>query len=235
MAASAHGSVPTMAVCVVGLSQDKAEDFHRRAGIGKSCLCYRFIHPGYDDYISDHPSLLALHEFESPVINSVHSLYWGTTVRSYPIKGTVKDVKVQYHVVEQTVFYQDVTSQPFTIVTKPDSLEHYIRRVMGPIESSGKISYRSRDEISLPDIYERMEYPSGVSKLARGFMLVIDVSQKGAAFEKQLARAEQVLSHFQKHRKKYIIVATKRDMADPVSLEKVSVALLLNCNNCLIQ
>ena len=224
MATSAHGPVPTLAVCVVGLSQDQGEDFHRRAGIGKSCLCYRFMHPGYDDYISDHPSLLALHEFESPAINNVHSLYWGSTVRSYPNKGTAKDVKIQYHVIEQTVFYQDVTSQPFTIVTKPDSLEHYTRRVMGPIESPGKVSYHSRDGISLPGDYERFDYPSGMSKLARGFVFVIDVSQKGAAFEKQIARAEVMLGHFQRHKKKFIIVATKREMADPTSLEKVSMS-----------
>ena len=61
-------------------------------------------------------------------------------------------------------------------------------------------------------------------------MLVVDVSQKGAAFERQLARAEKILSHFQKNRKQFIIVATKREMADPTALEKVSA---LNCSSFL--
>lgn len=219
--AACQGSCPAVVVCVVGLSRVSGEELHTHDGIGKSCLCFRFMHPGHDEYISDHPSLLALHEFESPAINNVHFLYWGSTIKSYPIKGTVKEQKVQYHVLEQTVFYQDVTSQPFTIITKPDHLDHYIRRVTGQIESPGKVSYQTRDAICLPGEYDKQQYPSGISKLPRGFIVVIDVSQKAEAFEKQLARAEEVLSYLMKHRRKFIIVASKRDIRNGASLERV--------------
>ena len=221
MAVSANGSCPTMMVCVLGLSREQGEDFHQRKGVGKSCFCHRFLHPGFDEYVSDHLSLLALHEFESPVINNVHFLYWGNTTRTYPIKGTTKEQKVQYHVIEQTVFYQDVTSQPFTIITKPDNIEQYIRRVTGPIESPGKVAYEDRDAMLLREDHQRQQYPPGVSKLPRGFLVLIDVSQSGPIFEAQLARVERILAHLMKHRRKYIIIATKRDIVDHSSLEKV--------------
>ena len=72
--------VPEFVACVVGLSKGRGEDFTKHHGIGKSCLCYRFVHPGIDDYIDEHQSLLALHEFENAVINNVHFLYWGSVV-----------------------------------------------------------------------------------------------------------------------------------------------------------
>ena len=210
----------SIVVCVLGLSRDQGKYFHKQSGIGKSCLCYRFVHPGFDDYIDDHPSLLALHEFESPAINNVHFLYWGSVMHAYPIKGTIKEDKVEYHVVEHTVLYQDVTSQPFTMMTKPDNPELYARRATGPIESSGKISYYTRDAIMLLDSYKSQQYPSHISKVPRGFIVVIDVSLKDAAFDSQLERAEHILAYLMKHKRKYIIVATKRDITNPTSLDK---------------
>ena len=217
----AGGPCPSLVVCVLGLSRDKGVDFSRGSGVGKSCFCYRFMHPGYDDYMDDHSSLLALHEFENPVINNVHFLYWGSTTRSYPVNGGPKEQRIQFHVIEQTVFYQDVTSQPFTIITKPDSLEHYIRRATSQIESPGKISYKTRDTISLQQDYRWQSYPSGLSGWPRGFIVVIDVSQSYVIFDSQIARAERVMDYLIKHKRKFVIVATKRDIMNPVSMEKV--------------
>lgn len=215
------GPCPSLVVSVLGLSREKGEQFCLRSGIGKSCFCYRFMHPGYDEYMDDHSSLLALHEFENPVINNVHFLYWGTTNRSYPISGGPKEQRIQFHVIEQTVFYQDVTSQPFTIITKPDSLEHYIRRATSQIESPGKISYKTRDTISLQQEYKWQSYPSSISGWPRGFIVVIDVSQSYVVFDSQIARAERIVEYLQKHKRKFVIVATKRDAMNPTSLERV--------------
>ncbi len=212
----------TLVVCVIGLSRNPGQQYHLSAGIGKSCLCYRFMHPGFDEYIDDHPSLVALHEFESPEINNVHFLYWGSAVHTYPIQGTTKEDKVQYHVVEHTVLYQDVTSQPFTIITQPDNLERYIRRSTGPIESPGKVSFISRDSMCLlSDDYEKQSYPAGISRLQRGFIVVIDASLKDTAFYTQLSRAEHVLTNLMKHKRRFVVVVTKRDVANPESLERV--------------
>lgn len=216
----AEGPCPRLAVCVLGLSREKGEHFIQRSGIGKSCFCYRFMHPGYDEYIADHPSLLALHEFENQQINNIHFLYWGTTIKNFPLHGGPKQQRIEFHVVEHTVFYQDVTSQPFTIITKPDSLDYYIRRATGQIESPGKVSYKSRDTMSFQEHACQM-YPSGISGWPRGFIVVIDVSQTGPAFNSQIARAEKILEYLMKHKRKFVIAITKRDIMDPTSLDRV--------------
>lgn len=216
----AEGPCPRLAVCVLGLSREKGEHFVQRSGIGKSCFCYRFMHPGYDDYVADHPSLLALHEFESQQINNVHFLYWGSTIKNFPLHGGPKQQRIEFHVIEHTVFYQDVTSQPFTIITKPDSLDHYIRRATGQIESPGKVSYESRDTMSFQEAACQL-YPSGISGWPRGFIVVVDVSQSGAAFNSQIARAEKIMEYLMKHKRKFVVVAAKRDIMDATSLDRV--------------
>ena len=215
--AIAVSDAPEFVACVVGLSRGRGENFTKHMGIGKSCLCYRFMYPGFDDYVDDHQSLLALHEFENAVYNNVHFLYWGSVVKRFPMKTSEKYTQIQFHVVEQTVFYQDVTSQPFTIITKPDSLDHYIKRITGPIESPGKVSYKSRNDT---DYSQRQQYPSGLSRLPRGFMVVLDVSLAENEFEVHCKRVEQLLEYLMKHKRKYIIVAAKRDNYDFDSLER---------------
>ena len=209
--------MPELVACVVGLSRGRGENFTKHSGIGKSCLCYRFMYPGFDDYVDDHQSLLALHEFENAVYNNVHFLYWGSVVKRFPMKVSEKYTQIQFHVIEQTVFYQDVTSQPFTIITKPDSLDHYIKRITGQIESPGKVSYKSRNDT---DYSQRQQYPSGLSRLPRGFMVVLDVSLAENEFEGHCKKVEQLLEHLMKHKRKYIIVAAKRDNYDLDSLER---------------
>ncbi len=206
-----------MVVCVVGLSNNKKEKYSTRPGVGKSCLCFRFAYPGHDNYISSHPSILALHEFESPVINSAHFLYWGSPVKSYPVKGG--EVSIVYHVIEHTVFYQDVTSSPFNPATIPDSVSQYTKRITGPIESPGKHSYYSRDDILQSECYKKFYYPKGLTKLERGFVVVFDVSLSGINLDMQYQRVEPILEYLSKHKKKFVIAVTKRDHYQAAALE----------------
>ena len=205
-------------VCVVGLSNNEKEPFATRPGVGKSCLCFRFGYPGFDSYIDAHPSLLALHEFEHPVINSSHFLYWGSPVKTFPGKGG--EVSVRFHLLEQTVFYQDVTSQPFNSVTRPDNVDHYIRRVIGPIESPGKHSYYSRDDICSMGRYTRFQYPTNLTKKPRGFVVVFDVSLADKELEMQCRRVEPLLEYLCKAKKKVVLAVTKRDCHKLMSLQK---------------
>jgi len=211
---------PSFVACVVGLSLEHGEAFGRKPGIGKSCLCHRFLHPGYDDFITNHQSLYALHEFESRVINNDHFLYWGSPVKSFPTADS-KTVNLRVHVIEQTVLYQDITCQPFIIITKPDRSDSYNKRIVGQIESAGKVSYKSRDDIGAPSSYSAEQYPAKMSKATRGFVVVIDVSQTGIMFDRQIKRAEKVLEYLSKHKRKTVIAATKRDVMCPESLVKV--------------
>lgn len=218
---SSRAPPPSFVACVVGLSSGHGEPFNWKPGIGKSCLCHRFAYPGFDDYFHSHPSVLALHEFESHVINSDHFLYWGSPERCFHSTDRHKTVSVKVHVLEQTLFYQDVTCQPFTMTTRPDHPEAYLKRITGTIESPGKLSYRSRDDIVSPADYNASTYPTGISKLSRGYVVVVDVSQKEAVFDQQLHRAEKIVEYLTKHKKVNVIAATKRDRVVSISLEKV--------------
>lgn len=190
--------------CVVGLSRGPEEAFSSHEGVGKSCLCYRFVYPRLDDYVDDHQSLLALHEFQSNVINNNHFLYWGSVIKHFPVKGSkTLHATVQVHVIEHTVFYQDETSQPF-----PNS-HHYLKRITGSLESPGKVSYKSRGDIGTFD--DVQQYPSKLNKLPKGYMVALDISQVKSDFEVQMRRVEQLLEYLMKHKQKYIIVVTKRD------------------------
>ena len=204
---------------VVGLTNNYKEVFGTRPGIGKSCLCFRLAYPEFDSYVDNHPSLFALHEFESRAINSNHFIYWGSPVKFFPVRGG--DCKVKFHIIEQTVFYQDVTAYPFNhSVTKPDNVENYIKRIAGPIESKGKVSYYSRDALvtGMPPGHAAVNYPSGITRLPRGFIVVFDVSVTGKALDVQCKRVDPILSYLNKHKKKFIIAVTKRDKYSMPSL-----------------
>ena len=213
------GPVAEFVACVVGLSRAQGESFTDQQGIGKSCLCCRFLHPDFEDYTEQHDSLLALHEFTSPVINNVHFLYWGTTDRNLRTKTTDRSVPVRFHIIEQTVFYQDETSLPFSSGTKPDSVNQYAKRITGSIECPGKVSYTSRNDIEIQS-GQKQQYPARLRRLPRGFMVVIDISLEGENFARQLSRVEQILEHLMKQKQRYMIVATKRDECNVESLEQ---------------
>lgn len=206
--------------CVVGLSNNPKEPFGTRPGVGKSCLCFRFTYPGYDSYVETHPSVLALHEFGSQVINNTHFLYWGSPVKTFAAKGG--NLSLRYHLLEHTVFYQDITSYPFNPLTRPDDVSFYLKRIVGSIESSGKHSYYSRDDIlSSSTAYKKLQYPSNLSKQMRGYVVVFDVSLAETELEMQCKRVVPILEYLSRMKRKFVIAATKRDTYKIMSLERL--------------
>ena len=210
-------------VCVVGLSRGQGHVFKSGEGVGKSCLCYRFLHPGFDDFISEHPSIIASHEFQSAAVNNVHFLYWGVSRQNLPGRLGRGERSVDIHVVENTVLYEDVTSKPFRSDSggKADNTDAYIKRTLGKLESSGKISYWTRDGISLPDTYKAQRYPTNAGKMRRGFAVVVDVSLDGMEFDAQLQRTKLVCKHLKKADATYILVLTKMESVVQESLDKL--------------
>jgi hypothetical protein len=130
----------TFHICVVGLSGN--ENVKGIKGVGKSCLCSRFLASNkYDDYRRDHISYMSLSDWHSSVINRNHWLYWGSCVKridgmltygnnttvtstsnltakqSFQIKNSNNNSntadKVCFHVIEQTEFINDESMQPF--------------------------------------------------------------------------------------------------------------------------
>ena len=211
-------AMQNLVACVVGLSNNTKEQFATRPGIGKSCLCFRFAYPGYDKYIDAHPSILALHEFESPVINSAHFLYWGSPLKEFPVKGG--EVKVRYHLLEHTVFYQDVTSYPFNPMVRPDDMNYYIKRITGSIESPGKHSYYTRDDIGPSDRYTKFQYPVHLTKQVRGYVVAFDVSLTDEDMDMQCSRVMPILDYLCKKKRPVVLAATKKDTYKIMSMQK---------------
>ena len=186
-------------------------------GMGKSCLCCRFIHPAVDDYIADHPSLLALHEYESHVVATEPFLYWGNRVMEFDNRSS--KVRVNLEVVEHTVFYHDETSRPFPGLLKLLSPLDLAKNVSRVPESSRKLSYYSRDLIGFSESYQCKGYPSSPQRLPRVFVLTIDVSRTPGIFGSQLAALETMAVKLKKF--PTVLAATKRDIANTESLRRL--------------
>nr|CAD7577885.1 unnamed protein product [Timema californicum] len=93
-------------VSVVGLSgieKDKGQ-----LGVGKSCLCNRFMRSLADEYSVDHISVLSQTDFSGRVVNNDHFLYWGEVV-----KASEEGIELLFQVIEQTEFIDDASFQPF--------------------------------------------------------------------------------------------------------------------------
>jgi hypothetical protein len=95
----------------------------------------------------------------------------------------------------------------------------YAKKLQQAPESSRKISYFSRDAIGFPGRYTCLPYPSNVHKLHRGYLVVVDVSIGGLPFERQLTSIEFITYELSKQ--PMVIAATKRDIADLTSLQKL--------------
>ena len=220
-----HMASPTVVVSVLGLSRLDGEDFSSHNGLGKSCLCYRFMYPGYDDYIEelDHRSLLALYEFESDVYRD-NFLYWGSKTKTYNAKGSSQ--KVQFEVLEHTVFYEDITEKPFKTKDCVWNLDGYIKAATnrGALQGSrSKVSYQNSALICQPEEYKSVQFPfSSIEKHPRGFLLAVDVSDSGATFDARLRATGNMITQLTKRKLKFVVAATKRDEACLTSLEKVN-------------
>lgn len=92
-------------------SQREANSGSHGVGVGKSCLCARFVLPSHDDYIDIRRELgskITKEQFESPIVNGDHFLYFGSTVRSCCLRSRknkeITQRQLRYRVVEQTTF-----------------------------------------------------------------------------------------------------------------------------------
>lgn len=76
-------------------------------GVGKSCLCNRFLCSKADEYYPEHTSVLSTIDFEGRVVNNDHFLYWGDITQN-----SEDGVECKIHVIEQTEFIDDQTFLP---------------------------------------------------------------------------------------------------------------------------
>ncbi|KAK6269244.1 hypothetical protein J4Q44_G00394380, partial [Coregonus suidteri] len=107
----------TYAVSVVGLSGTEKEKGN--CGVGKSCLCNRYVRSNADGYYTEHTSVLSTIDFGGRVVNNDHFLYWGEVPHR---SDDGLECKIQ--IIEQTEFIDDQTFLPH----RSTNLQPYTKR-----------------------------------------------------------------------------------------------------------
>uniref|UniRef100_A0A8D2NVT7 Rho GTPase activating protein 35 n=1 Tax=Zosterops lateralis melanops TaxID=1220523 RepID=A0A8D2NVT7_ZOSLA len=201
MARKQDGRTPTYNVSVVGLSGTEKEK--GQCGIGKSCLCNRFVRPSADDFHLDHTSVLSTSDFGGRVVNNDHFLYWGEVAR--PLEECVE---CRIHVVEQTEFIDDQTFQPH----RSTALQPYIKRAAATkLASAEKLMYFCTDQLGLEQDFEQKQMPDGKLPVD-GFLLCVDVSRgMNRNFDEQLKFVSNLYNQLAKTKKPVVVVLTKCD------------------------
>uniref|UniRef100_A0A8C4Q9G5 Rho GTPase activating protein 5 n=1 Tax=Eptatretus burgeri TaxID=7764 RepID=A0A8C4Q9G5_EPTBU len=198
-------------ICVVGLSGTEKEK--GTVGVGKSCLCNRFVHPAADDYYPEHTSILSQMDFSGRVVNNDHYLYWGKAS-----KVTGDGLQYMFNVVEQTEFIDDATFLPHKS-TVPHN--YFKRSASVKLNSAGKHMYICTDQLGLEQDYEQTPMPDG-KLFVDGFLVCIDV---GDGFQRiqetQLKFIDKLLSTLRRTKKPIILCATKCDIANEDYLKEM--------------
>lgn len=189
-------------ISVVGLSGTEKEK--GQLGVGKSCLCNRFVRTHADDYNVDHICVLSQSDFSGRVVNNDHFLYWGN------VQKENDDQEYRFEIVEQTEFVDDACFQPF----KVGKTEPYVKRcVATKLQSAEKYMYVCKNQLGIEKEYEQKLMPEG-KLTVDGFMCVYDVSLvPGRTWEKQNEIIAAILQNIIKLKKPVVLVTTKNDEA----------------------
>lgn len=225
-----NDNLKTINIAVVGLSgteKDKGQ-----VGVGKSCLCNRFMRSLNDDYNVDHISVLSqvttfFHlywigcckisllfqsDFSGRVVNNDHFLYWGEV-----IKIAEDGSEFQFHVIEHTEFIDDASFQPF----KGGKMEPYAKRCAAiKITSAEKLMYICKNQLGIEKEYEQKVLPDGKLNID-GFLCVFDVSVvPNRSVEKQIELVANILNNLMKTKKPIVVVTTKNDDANELYMKE---------------
>lgn len=200
---SQHHQQKVFNIAVVGLSGTEKEK--GCMGVGKSCLCNRFIRSFADDYYTDHISVLSQTDFSGRIVNNDHWLYWGETN-----KTTEEGYELVFSVIEQTEFVDDACFQPF----KSGKTEPYYKRCSAlRLSSAEKMMYICKNQLGIEKEYEQRYLNDGRFNVD-GFVCVFDVSEiQGRSLEKQIELTCLILNNLLKTKKPIVFATTKNDEA----------------------
>ncbi|XP_032296315.1 rho GTPase-activating protein 190 isoform X6 [Drosophila virilis] len=190
-------------ISVIGLSGTEKD--RGQVGVGKSCLCNRFMRPMADDYFIDHISVLSQSDFSGRIVNNDHFLYWGE-VR----KTTDEGVEYNFNIIEQTEFMDDSTFQAF----KVGKMDPYLKRCTATkVFSAEKLMYICKNQLGIEKEYEQKVMPDGRLSID-GFVVVFDVSPvPNRSVEKQVEFVQNAIANILKNKKPLVLVTTKNDDA----------------------
>ncbi|TTC14933.1 Rho GTPase-activating protein 5 [Bagarius yarrelli] len=151
MAKNKEPRPPIYTISVVGLSGTEKEKGN--CGVGKSCLCNRYVRPSADSYYSEHTSVLSTIDFGGRVVNNDHFLYWGEVLHR---GDDGLDCRIQ--VIEQTEFIDDQTFLPH----RSTNLQPYSKRAATTkLQSAEKLMYICTDQLGLEQDFDQKQMPDG--------------------------------------------------------------------------
>uniref|UniRef100_H2XRD5 Rho GTPase-activating protein 35 n=1 Tax=Ciona intestinalis TaxID=7719 RepID=H2XRD5_CIOIN len=190
-------------IAVVGLSG--TEQIKGESGVGKSCLCNRFVREEADNYYPDHTSVLSQSDFGGRVVNNDHFLFWGDVT-----KKDDSGIDYKFNVIEQTEFIDDQSYQPH----RSSSNQLYVKRcAQTKISSAEKMMYICTDQLAIESDFDVKLMPEG-KVVIDGFILCFDVSfVKYRTIDDQVRFVQNVYHYLAKTKKPILFALTKCDEA----------------------
>ncbi|XP_061607083.1 rho GTPase-activating protein 35 [Phyllopteryx taeniolatus] len=188
---------------LIGVGLSGTEKEKGQCGVGKSCLCNRYVRPSADDFYLDHTSVLSTSDFGGRVVNNDHFLFWGEVARLLE-----EGPECRMNVVEQTEFIDDQTFQPH----RSTAMQPYIKRAAATkLASAEKLMYFCTDQLGLEQDFEQKQMPEGKLQVD-GFLLCVDVSRgMNRNFDDQLKFVTNLYGQLSKTKKPIVLVLTKCD------------------------
>ena len=112
-----YSDMASCCLAVLGLSSAEIPGEGPVQGVGKSCLCSRFVRPRMDEWQEngrDHSVLVSQEEFLGPEINRDHFLLFGETKRGIQAASAgCTEVQISFQIAEHTTFVDRDIQCPF--------------------------------------------------------------------------------------------------------------------------
>ena len=191
-------------------------------GVGKSCLCSRFVRPGA--YSETHKSLMSEEEWtDGSVTNGDHFIYWGAATRHLP-DGS----KARFQIVEQTEFYKNEGPQ----LVAHSCNEDYLARASSvhfKSSSAGKTAHtykpaegasrRIRGPVRNTQLFPNEDFGGKKGMGIFGYMCVFDPTLEGEEMKNQLSYLSHLLPLLSKRKRKIVIACVKCDAVDEIKIQ----------------
>ena len=216
-------------VAVVGcpraiISQEEGEEGFQ--GVGKSCLCNRFVRPeAYSE--TEHSSIMDEENWtKNSVFNGDHFIYWGAA-NKHLHDGT----KVRFQVVEHTEIYADPESNGGRLVALPSSQDylarasslHFQSRTPGKeacrLKATDEATKRTRGPVRTRQLFPNEDFGGSGSKKSMGiygYVCVFDPTLEEGQMQKQLSYLSSLLPLLKK--RKLVIACVKCDLVDEMKV-----------------
>ncbi|PIK42842.1 putative rho GTPase-activating protein 35 [Apostichopus japonicus] len=180
-------------------------------GVGKSCLCNRFVRPHKDEFYLEHINVISQSDFSGRIVNNDHFIYWGDAQKVMDGHETV------FRIMEQTEFIDDSSFMPL----RGSNTRPYIKRAAETkLSSSEKLMYICKDQVGDDLGYSQKLLPEGKFQVD-GFIIVFDVSRvRNRTLESQMEFLSKLHQQVHKAKKPTIMVATKCDNSEEICLRE---------------